>query len=160
MNFNEFFEKFILFFALFGCMPYSCKGLKSKITLNILKCLWTCIALIAFGIGVVFALRRAYYNNKSDSVSQFSNILQLTVNGLALLVVLLNPIVRFTSFSSIIEKFEKIDEKLESIGTFINYKASLTKFFWSLSSFIMYMTLYICYSFYVAMIHQKLPAWY
>lgn len=158
MLFLEFFLRYMTVMQIFGNLPYTYNTTSKKLSLSPFKCISTVIVIIFVGTGICYVIERSKHNN--DDVSKFSNYLQLASNVVALAAALLIPIVKHSSFSAMLNKFQKLDEKFESLGTVTNYKIIFKKFLVSIASFTFSMIIYTSYSHYATCVRMDTPFWY
>lgn len=158
MKFLEFLLRYAWVCQIFGNLPYKYDSASEKFVLSPLKCFGTLIVTVLFATGIFFVIERSSMNN--DTVSKFSNYLQLGANIVALSTALSIPILKHSSFSTMIGKFENLDVKIESLGTYTNYRKLFNKFMVSLIAFTTCMVIYTSYSHYASCTRLKLPFWY
>lgn len=158
MLFLEFFLRYMTVMQIFGNLPYTYETANKKLALSPIKCISSAIVSILVGTGACYAIQRSKHNK--DDVSKFANYLQLAANIIALAAALYIPIVKFSSFSTMLMKFQKLDDKFESLGTVTNYKRIFNKFLLSIVSFTFCMILYTSYSHYAICTRMDTPFWY
>lgn len=147
-SFPGFFKAIVHPYQILGISPkyHSIEETPGK--LKLCSSMSVSIFVVFYWIAIGCAFGRK--GDTENSVSIFSNYVQLLINAIALTATLVNPLRKYLDYHEILRLFNKIDLQLDELGKAIDYRKQIMRFYGFSIAFLAILIYNYAFDFYVS----------